>query len=110
MDRLEPLFHLMKPHFGQAVTWVLLYAAVALPPTACSVQLGDRLSAATVLSILPSTVLSQSVLFTLFRRALEAGAILLAFRVVVPWACWLSGGAFVGNVCVVFEDSFHVLP
>jgi len=108
MDRLEPLFHLMKPHFGQAVTWVLLYAAVALPPTACSVQLGDRLSAATVLSILPSTVLSQSVLFTLFRRALEAGAILWACRLLVPWSCWLTVGAFTATVSFCFENSSHV--
>lgn len=108
--RLAPLFNLRRPHFGQAVTWVLLYTALALAPNVCTVGpgAGRAADAATVLSPLPATVLSLPLLFSSCRRVLVLGAVLWACRLLIPWSCWITLLAFTATISICFENRSHI--
>src|SRR5438132_4766657 len=84
----QPFRRLSRPHFGQAVTWALLYVATVATPTDCPVPVGNRAGHATILWLLPDTVLREPLILSVAHRILELFAILWACRLLIPWSCW----------------------
>jgi hypothetical protein len=105
MNALESFARLSRPHFGQAVTWLLLYIVLAFTPAVWPIPTGERIGPATVLSVLPTKVLSQPLLFAVLQWTLKISAILWACRLLIPWSCWMTALAFTAVVSFCHENS-----
>ena len=83
------------PLFGQVSTWLLLLfaAIVALTPIAFDSG-SQRADAATVFSWMPESLIRSPVLFFTVRIVLLASALAWAFRILIPFSCWLTVLAF----------------
>lgn len=91
----DDLLKLSRPHFGQAVTWLLLAFALTLTALPFEPQTGPRNEqAATLLSLLPGAWLASPLVFNATRVVLAVAAVLWAARRLVPWTCWLTVAAF----------------
>jgi hypothetical protein len=87
LDRLQER---SRPLFSQLAIWFLLLTALVAGSVAFHVDDGPRQGPATLLSWLPSDVLSSDAAFWIFRAILWTGATLWALNRLLPWSSWLT--------------------
>lgn len=79
------------PKFGQIATWLLLLFAVIVALTPIEFDMGpQRTDAATIFSWLPESLIRSPELFFGVRIVLLASAVAWAFRIFIPFSCWLT--------------------
>ncbi len=101
---LADLCRLSRPHFGQAVTWLLLYCGfqVVLPRT-FAVAAGDPTGPATVLAWLPEAAVTSPLPFAACKGLFLAAAALCACQLLLPWSAWGAAAACTAFMALHFE-------
>jgi hypothetical protein len=112
---LDRLGERRRPHYGQAVLWVVLLCAAAYAVYFVThwanpeYRTSDiRTGPVSVISFLPDAVLLCRPLHVACGVLFGVGAVLWAFRLGVPWSAWLTAASFSGVLALYFESVSQV--
>ena len=93
------------PAFGQIATWLLLLFAVIVAFSPIEFDTGpQRTVPATIFSWMPESLIRSPELFFGARIVCLAGAVLWAFRIAIPFSCWLTVAAFTMSWALRMEN------
>lgn len=93
------------PQFGQIATWLLLLFALIVACTPVEFDVGlRRAEPATIFSWLPENIVRSPQLFLGVRVVLFVSTIMWAFRIAVPYSCWLTVFAFTMSWALRMEN------
>ena len=93
------------PQFGQIATWLLLLFALIVACTPVEFDVGlRRAEPATIFSWLPENIVRSPQLFLGVRVVLFVSTIMWAFRIAVPYSCWLAVFAFTMSWALRMEN------
>lgn len=85
------------PLFGQIVTWLLLFTGLVMTVQSFDMSAGPRNPApSTVISWLPTEILSAHWPFYLFRAMFLVGGAAWGLNRGLRWSCWLAVAGFTG--------------
>lgn len=98
----------IRPQLGQFVIWVLIYIAITKTYSTLPIFFGERVSPVTVLSFLPESILTSSLVFKVCRDALLVAGILWTFQLLLPLSCWITVLSFTAIVALFYENASHI--
>lgn len=104
----NPAFSLSPPHFGQFVTWILIWIAIAKTYFSCPVVPGDRIGPVSVISLLPDGIISDSAIFFALRATLVVAGILWALHLALPYSSWSTVVLFTLVVALRYENTYQI--
>lgn len=93
------------PLYGQIATWMLLSFAVIVALSPIEFSAGpQRPVPATIFSWMPESLIRSPELFFGVRVVLLGSAVMWAFRVAIPFSCWLTVAAFTMSWALRMEN------
>ncbi len=104
-DRLDLNF---RPHVGQFVLWVLLVHEMLLMRLDLPCAAGSRNNHATILSFLPTEILTSPFVFLCFRSLFLVAGILWILQLLLPISSWVCVIAYTICMGMIFENSSHI--
>ena len=97
-----------KPHVGQFVLWVLLVHEMVLMRGDLPRSEGLRHNQATILSFLPTEILTSQIVFLGFRWLFVVAGILWILQLLLPISSWVCVIAYTITIGMIFENSSQI--